>query len=643
MSKNFLNAVRTKMGKFVFIIISIIILSFIIIYSEDAFNKTTEQFSSDKPVALENGKGLIQELPSEDKVVDSIDIQFATYARQNNGSVTVEFFDDSESIQVWDISSDGLKDNEYYCLKLDTPEKMEKNRHYFLKISEVYEGENYIAVYISSTKKERHSLSVDGENWEGTLCYYLTYKNLESRKIFIALAIIIFLSISILIIVNIKEAIIMEVMLLIAMTAYMWLCPLGMAPDERNHFFRTYEVSYVSLISKTVGETNRGGDYLPQNIREYENKDIVLDKNNLTEQPFENTALYSPVSYLPQVLGMKVAGLFSSKVSTLFYGAKMGNAIFAFLLCSFALWMMPFGKRILFLLMTFPLSLQEMVSISPDGFTMALSFFLFAYIFKLKYNSEKINNRDVIILALVSITIALCKIVYVVLIGLLFLLPSNKFESKKKEYLTKIGIIVVAFGLNLVWLKIASKFLTEFNPGVDSPAQVKFILTHLGTYYGIVVRTVVNDLLGWVSTMVGSSMGALSIGITGTAWLTAIVLLIYETCNVDDCDFWGTSKDLILLAFIFFIGVALILTSLYVQWTPLKKEVIEGLQGRYFIPILAPLLFFVIMMRQKKIEACQVINKKSLHGVYYIIIIFYNMITISDMIKYYIEAGGKNG
>ena len=49
--------------------------------------------------------------------------------------------------------------------------------------------------------------------------------------------------------------------------------------------------------------------------------------------------------------------------------------------------------------------------------------------------------------------------------------------------------------------------------------------------------------------------------------------------------------------------ILLIFTSLYVQWTPLKNDVIIGIQGRYFIPILifVPLIF-IGLFKKKNIK-----------------------------------------
>ena len=56
-----------------------------------------------------------------------------------------------------------------------------------------------------------------------------------------------------------------------------------------------------------------GGNYLPSAIEEFENEMAEIDENDTKAVEFGNTALYAPVSYLPQVIGIKIADLFTDK------------------------------------------------------------------------------------------------------------------------------------------------------------------------------------------------------------------------------------------------------------------------------------------------------------------------------------------
>jgi uncharacterized membrane protein len=76
-----------------------------------------------------------------------------------------------------------------------------------------------------------------------------------------------------------------------------------------------------------------------------------------------------------------------------------------------------------------------------------------------------------------------------------------------------------------------------------------------------------------------------------------------------------------------------------VQWTPLGNDLINGIQGRYFIPVVGAFLFFVILMRQKKVDNQEkLICTREKGSYYYLILIWYNGIALLDLIKYYIAA-----
>jgi uncharacterized membrane protein len=81
-------------------------------------------------------------------------------------------------------------------------------------------------------------------------------------------------------------------------------------------------------------------------------------------------------------------------------------------------------------------------------------------------------------------------------------------------------------------------------------------------------------------------------------------------------------KDRIGIFFVFLVGVILISTSQYLSWTPLKAGTIEGLQGRYFIPI-SPL--FVLLFYPGSILQNKVLSR---YG-FPVKIVFYGSISVS--------------
>lgn len=385
----------------------------------------------------------------------------------------------------------------------------------------------------------------------------------------------------------------------------------------------------------SADETDNGSG-----LEEQERAPILLDWNETKEMEFGNTALYSPVSYLPHSAGIRIANVFSDQVPSLYYGGRWGNLIANFLLCAFALRLMPFGKRILFLIMTFPMTLQEMVTLTPDGFTISVCFFFFACVLHLSYGKREINRADMAVLGTAAVVLSQLKIVYVILLLLLFMIPEKRFASRRTALLFKGIAVGLALVLNLLWLRTSSGFLVEFQPGVDTPAQIRYVMSHIPAFYEVCARSFVNSVSRWISTMIGSVLGAYQFSTTPTIWVSALILFVYETAasreNRQDVHLW----DPLVLILGFLGGCALILASLYVQWTPYRDTVIQGIQGRYFTPLLPLLAFFAVFMLQKRrkqqgfaAETDAVVQRGSYC---YLILLLYNGIALLDIVNYFL-------
>ena len=91
------------------------------------------------------------------------------------------------------------------------------------------------------------------------------------------------------------------------------------------------------------------------------------------------------------------------------------------------------------------------------------------------------------------------------------------------------------------------------------------------------------------------------------------------------------------MALIFLGGSGLIFTSLYVQWTALRNEVIEGIQGRYFIPlIIFPALLAMYRQDKNREKETNVSVCEKSGQYYYLILLTLNGIALLDIVQYYL-------
>ena len=97
----------------------------------------------------------------------------------------------------------------------------------------------------------------------------------------------------------------------------------------------------------------------------------------------------------------------------------------------------PVHKWVLLILSLMPITLSQGGSLSADSFTIAISFLVIAIFLKFSFDYKKkdIKKKDIGILFILILMLALSKQTYFLLVFLFFLIPAAKFGSKKKMLL----------------------------------------------------------------------------------------------------------------------------------------------------------------------------------------------------------------
>lgn len=391
--------------------------------------------------------------------------------------------------------------------------------------------------------------------------------------------------------------------------------PPGQTPDEISHFRRAYGISEgVIVADDVVNEKGAIGSPIPVET------DVLKDRpapgsygqvvswlsqersGETSEQPYTNTALYNFLCYIPQVIAALVGKVLNLSVLGIAYLMSIFNFAVWVLLVYFAIKIIPKFKSILLFIALLPITLQEATSLAPDALAIGLGLFLVAFVLYLSYGRKTVlGKKEFIILYTIAIVIGLCKIVYFPLVLLFVTIPYERFGSKKKKWTHLAIIAVVTLAVNLSWLAISSSLLIEFNPGVDSKAQVAGILSNPFRYLMVMFRTVSENGSSWMQNMLGTVLGAFRFNMPLTMFLVAfgfwLILLVQrdESLKLKKGDRW-------VYAIVFFIIVLLIMTSLYVQWTAVGAEKIDGIQGRYFLPIMLLIPVIICRTNSKKTQ-----------------------------------------
>ena len=251
------------------------------------------------------------------------------------------------------------------------------------------------------------------------------------------------------------------------------------------------------------------------------------------------------------------------------------------------------------------MTLQEATSLAPDALTIGLSIFLVSFVAYLAYGKKKnrITKSELTILYSLAFIIGLCKIVYAPLVLLYFLIPASKFGSKKAKVIHATIIGVIFLILNISWLLISASLIIEFQPGVNSGAQVAHILANPLHYLSVGLSTIELYGINWLYGVLGITLGAFNFILPNFYFVSTLVFVSVLLLQKHERIVQIKPLARTLFCVIFFSIFILICTSVYLQWTAVGANIIEGVQGRYFIPILALLPFMLNRKHNSDVHA----------------------------------------
>lgn len=375
--------------------------------------------------------------------------------------------------------------------------------------------------------------------------------------------------------------------------------PPGESPDEINHFKRAYAITEGHFVSEVYDDTGHAGSKLPDNIQlslkrmpEKGTYTTVIQKlsepvsNEETYTNYNNTSLYHWACYLPQVLGILLGRLFGASFEIMAYLAEMIDFVVWATLIYFAIKLTPKFKSIILFVALLPITLQEATSLAPDALAIGLGIFLTAYICHLTYvRKTKLKPLEIALLYAMAILVGYCKIVYLPFILLYLIIPHERFGSKRAKWVHAAVLSVLLLALNLTWLSTSSHFLMEFNEGVNTSEQVAGILHNPLRYIAVLFGSLNQNGGFYLTSMLGINLGSFSFNLpTIFTYLSfAIFILLFAQRN-DSLKIKPFERGI--FAATFLIIFLLIFTSIYVQWSPVGLPYVDGVQGRYFLPIL---------------------------------------------------------
>ncbi|HSU67488.1 MAG TPA: DUF2142 domain-containing protein [Tepidisphaeraceae bacterium] len=386
------------------------------------------------------------------------------------------------------------------------------------------------------------------------------------------------------------------------------------APDEPQHFGRAYQISEGGFLPAREG--NRGGAVLPESLGEVYRPFARLRFNRNAKTSFAQvrealsvplnpsrrsfvplvTSIYSPAGYLPQACAIAVGRSWNLPPLALLYLARIANLFAWVVLGSIALRALPRGRRAFLLLLLMPMSLFQAASASPDATTNGLAVLFAAMVLRFAlYNSTpatKLGLSAWIALAVVSSIFTLTKFAYAPLAALVLLIPSERFGGAGCRAAAVTLVALINLAVLLLWstqTRGLNTVVRTDDARVSPHGQVEYLRSDPAAAIAVPATTFVHD--GWLlfRSFVGR-LGSMDTPLWPPFLVLYFVALVLACWPSQVAPFLSPRWVVPLVLACTALSIEAVALLNYIYWTPVGARTIEGMQGRYFLPVAPALL-----------------------------------------------------
>lgn len=398
---------------------------------------------------------------------------------------------------------------------------------------------------------------------------------------------------------------------------FCFIFPPFTVPDEGHHFFSTYwlvdSLPFNSRVAADGSFLVREADLnlyskLSSSLINSSSFDSISNHFSWFESSkyvsFSDLAFSIGTENVPakigSVIGLQIGLLLGLGAYPVFYLGRIGSiAVYCF--CAFhAYKIAPKGKSVIVFISLLPMTLHLAASYSYDSGIIALSLLVFAFLMRGFFGEDRsIGIRQIITYFIVSALLAPCKVIYCGLIVLAVFIPLDKFEDVNKGRLSKyLLMFVIAASVLVLRLASVSGLVSQSTSSSRGGETGQFyslndILLHPRNSFMVFCRTL--DSLGdfyWETTL-GYSLGWFQENLRMPIFYMIPYLFFGFMCCIDSQD-----EDAFLNQPLpaFYIGAFVVaalgsIASMWLGWTFNNESIIQGVQGRYFLPVLPALLF----------------------------------------------------
>lgn len=559
----------------------------------------------------------------------SVSIMFATFARKNKGNVyiKVEGVNTNKVYLDTSLKTGDVLDNAFMSFSLNEEVDCTKDRKIKITLSSDSANEQCAGVYYTEKALENSEFKVNGEEIDGDLkVRFLRQDDVLSRfNNKVVTWTIIGLSIIILLIVfsNKSEHIFATMTLIFGLIFMVIITPMS-PPDEQKHYEYSYQLSSYMMgqgkdhmkiereyqnYTHFAGHMNVSDTYsaFEEEInKDYEHNDkyeIITDDNDILEATYY-------LCYIPQAIAITICRLFSLNFYKLFYAGRLFNLLFYVLCVYFAIKKTPVHKTLFGIIATMPIFVQQAASYSYDACLNGCMLLIASFLFDWLNKEGTISNKEIVALFLIILYSIPLKVVYSLFIFCFAFVPYERFGTKKRKYIALlvifVPVVIQLFQFFVPYLAKVIKNIKEvvaynyeknliamsadelLSQAAKEPYYVGYMVQNPGEVIMLYLRTIRLCIKVWFYEALGRSLSGVSLVLPlklvhVMSYISIAAMLIKEKY---------ITPIKVRISFVVIAGAIGIfaMTGMLLTWTAIGSDIVQGMQGRYF----CPLLFFVM-------------------------------------------------
>ena len=315
---------------------------------------------------------------------------------------------------------------------------------------------------------------------------------------------------------------------------------------------------------------------------------------------YPNTAVYPPFFYIPQTIALAVGKFAGLPVVRTLYLARGTNALACLAIGIWALFIAGRARPAIFTILMMPMSVALYAMVTQDGLCLATTALGCAFITSAVSDRRKMTLGEVCGAAVCFALVGMSKPPYAVFALVLLAAPVVR---PKWKYWASAAALAASIGW-AAWMALAVE--TNLNPDLFDPAgQVRFLVDHPRAVFAIAKQTLSMHISHYIREFIGV-LGWLDTPLPSSFYPVAGVALVLSFTLCMSRERRSAMTVMSLTAAV--ISVALIFGALYVTWTPVGAPVVQGVQGRYFLPV-ALVLVLTILHDKPLFQAGQVTER----------------------------------